>query len=97
MLIFSKKVFAPSPTNFLPQSFGKTSVFDKAQSNEKDKDKDKDKDKNKDKDKDKDKNKDIGTNNMDLVWQAKHGYITGHSTISAVQLSLQPHNRPSSF
>ena len=76
---FSKKVFAPSPTNFLPQSFGKTSVFDKAQSNEKD------------------KNKDIGTNNMDLVWQAKHGYITGHSTISAVQLSLQPHNRPSSF
>jgi len=47
--------------------------------------------------KDKDKNKDIGTNNMDLVWQAKHGYITGHSTISAVQLSLQPHNRPSSF
>ena len=78
---FSKKVFAPSPTNFLPQSFGKTSVFDKAQSNEKDKD----------------KNKDIGTNNMDLVWQAKHGYITGHSTISAVQLSLQPHNRPSSF
>ena len=38
---FSKKVFAPSPTNFLPQSFGKTSVFDKAQSNEKDKDKDK--------------------------------------------------------
>ena len=84
---FSKKVFAPSPTNFLPQSFGKTSVFDTAQSNEKDKDKDKDKD----------KNKDIGTNNMDLVWQAKHGYITGHSTISAVQLSLQPHNRPSSF
>ena len=78
---FSKKVFAPSPTNFLPQSFGKTSVFDKAQSNEKDKD----------------KNKDIGTNNLDLVWQAKHGYITGHSTISAVQLSLQPHNRPSSF
>ena len=66
MLIFSKIVFAPSPTNFLPQSFGKTSVFDKAQSNEKDKDKDKDKD----------KNKDIGTNNMDLVWQAKHGYIT---------------------
>ena len=66
----SKKVFAPSPTNFLPQSFGKTSVFDKAQSNEIDKDKDKD------------KNKDIGTNNMDLVWQAKHGYITGHSTIS---------------
>lgn len=52
---FSKKVFAPSPTNFLPQSFGKTSVFDKAQSNEKDKD------------------KDIGTNNMDLVGQAKHG------------------------
>ena len=87
MLIFSKQVFAPSPTNFLPVSFGKTSVFDKAQSNEKDKDKDKDKD----------KNKDIGTNNMDLVWQAKHGYITGHSTISAVQLSLQPHNRPSSF
>ena len=82
---FSKKVCAPSPTNFLPQSFGKTSVFDKAQSNEKDKDKDKD------------KNKDIGTNNMDLVLQAKHGYITGHSTISAVQLSLQPHNRPSSF
>ena len=80
---FSKKVFAPSPTNFLPQSFGKTSVFDKAQSNEKDKDKD--------------KIKDIGTNNMDLVWQAKHGYITGHSTISAVQLSLQPHNWPSSF
>ena len=73
MLIFSKIVFAPSPTNFLPQSFGKTSVFDKAQSNEKDKDKDKD------------KNKDIGTNNMDLVWQAKHGYITGHSIISAVQ------------
>ena len=33
MLIFSKIVFAPSPTNFLPQSFGKTSVFDKAQSN----------------------------------------------------------------
>ena len=32
---FSKKVFAPSPTNFLPQSFGKTSVFDKAQSNKK--------------------------------------------------------------
>ena len=63
---FSKKVFAPSPTNFLPQSFGKTSVFDKAQSNEKDKDKDKDKD----------KNKDIGTNNMDLVWQAKHGYLS---------------------
>ena len=88
-LFFSKIVFAPSPTNFLPQSFGKTSVFDKAQSNEKEKDKDKDKNK--------DKNKDIGTNNMDLVWQAKHGYITGHSTISAVQLSLQPHNRPSSF
>ena len=44
---FSKKVFAPSPTNFLPQSFGKTSVFDKAQSNEKDKDKGKDKDKDK--------------------------------------------------
>ena len=86
---FSKKVFAPSPTNFLPQSFGKTSVFDKAQSNEGDKDKHKDKDKN--------KNKDIWTNNMDLVWQAKHGYITGHSTISAVQLSLQPHNRPSNF
>ena len=56
---FKKKVFAPSPTNFLPQSFGKTSFFDKAQSNGKDKDKD--------------KNKDIGTNNMDLVWQAKHG------------------------
>ena len=35
MLIFSKIVFAPSPTNFLPQSFGKTSVFDKAQSNKK--------------------------------------------------------------
>ena len=80
---FSKKVFAPSPSNFLPQSFAKTSVFDKAQSNEKDKDKD--------------KNEDIGTNNMDLVWQAKHGCITGHSTISAVQLSLQPHNWPSSF
>ena len=73
----------------LEWTFGKTSVYDKAQSNEKDKDKDEDKDK--------DKNKDIGTNNMDLVWQAKHGYITGHSTISAVQLSLQPHNRPSSF
>ena len=86
---FSKKVFAPSPTYFLPQSFGKTSVFDKAPSNEKDKDKDKDKNK--------DKNKDIGTNNMDLVWQAKHGYITGQSTISAVQLSLQPPNWPSSF
>ena len=89
MCLFFKKVLVPSPNNFLPQSFGKTSVFDKAQSNEKDKDKDKDKDE--------DKNKDIGTNNMDLVWQAKHGYITGHSTISAVQLSLQPHNRPSSF
>ena len=70
MLIFQKKIFAPSSTNFLPQSFDKTSVFDKAQSNEK----------GKDKDKDKDKNKDIGTNNMDLVWQAKDGYITGHST-----------------
>ena len=35
---FSKKIFAPSPTYFLPQSFGKTSAFDKAQSNEKDKD-----------------------------------------------------------
>ena len=73
---FSKKVFAPSPTNFLPQSFGKTSVFDKAQSNEKDKDKDKDKD----------KNKDIGTNNMDLVWQAKHGYSAWVQATAQYQL-----------
>ena len=84
---FKKKYLLLHLLIFFPNVFGKTSIFDKAQSNEKDKDKDKYKD----------KNKDIGTNNMDLVWQANHGYITGHSTISAVQLSLQPHNRPSSF
>ena len=76
---FSKKVFVPSPTNFLPQSFVKTSVFDKAQSNEKDKDKDKDKD----------KNKDIGTNNMDLVWQV-HNRPQHNISCSVVFAATQP-------
>ena len=76
MLIF-QKVFAPSTTNLLPQSFGKRGVFvhswrvnweGKLVKGEGSWDK-----------------------NYGFGLAGKHGYTTGRSTTSAVQSSLQPH------